>query len=510
MALVGNEIVGGSDGTGGGGGGGGGASGGGGAGDAAVYQGTSAVESSDFEVQYTSATTLTLSDLPFPALLENFVGIYEYSGDHIVKTYDVANINLDWTWTPTADATTGVLEVTPAAFGATNTFVVVMRGPKRSVLEVLTDLAGMDMHQSPRDFAAAFATATTIAITGMEMDPDQADIRAVAEFAANGRVRMAYTRGEWAFTWAAGATGAGVLTIADATMQATSSFVVFIAGPEHGTAGAAATTTAVTSVKYIQPLDPQGNVITGTDTSGLVQYSTPHHFSAAWQAAESLDLSGMQFTIQDYTQFVTIEAWDASGGYIGQYSPRVNVFAWDGVNDRVTVTGAAFVSGGEVKVTVVAPDRTINQPADSQNTLVANHYELNSDDSAIPLLVAAQTFTNLFVDVSSEISMVGYNQLKLWMAVDIGDSTDLQVRILEKHESGGTEEFQTTISTVGTGDVQFQPGHWELSVDADSLFTLVYRGDGCTPYVQVQIKAGVLGAGVDADLDSCEYSRSTF
>ncbi len=565
MAIVGNEIVGGSDGTaggGGGGGGGGGLAGGGGAGDAAVYQGTSAVESSDFEVQYTSATTLTLTDLPFPALLENFVGIYEYSGDHIVGSYDIEDTALDWTWTPAADVTTGVLEVLTATFGATSTFVVILRGPKRDTLEVLADLSGLDMHQSPRDFAAVYASNTTITITGMAMDPDQADIRAVVEFALDGRVRMTYTRGEWAFTWAAGAAGAGTLTIANATMQATSSFVVFIAGPEHGVQRAdeggavdqtvkrvqhqddtggilmslvssaragfvrltngtvdallSAANTARTPTDIVlstQPIDSQGNIIVGGGgtSGGLTLFSTMGgHFTAAWTSATEIDLAGGFPAVDSYTQFVEIEAWDAAGAYIGKYTPKSHVFSWDAANDRVTVTGAAFVTGGELNVSILGPDRTHNQPADSVKTLVGNHYELNSDDGAVDLITAAQNFTDAWVDIGNEIDLYGYSGLTLFFTLDINDDSDLRFRVLGKHESAGTEEYLLSIKTTGAAVVAVEGLYYEFTQDSDQLIAVSISTSGELPIGQVQIMRGTNGAGVAAQVDALSYIRSTF
>lgn len=124
----------------------------------------------------------------------------------------------------------------------------------------------------------------------------------------------------------------------------------------------------------MKPVDLQGNVITGGGgtSGGLSLYSSPIHFTAAYLSATTLDLSGMSFSITDFSQFVEIEAWDASSAYIAKYTPKSHVFSWDGVNNRVTVTGAAFVSGGTYKVSILAPDRTISLPTDSQKSLILN------------------------------------------------------------------------------------------------------------------------------------------
>jgi hypothetical protein len=208
-----------------------GASAGIGGGNSAIYQGTSTADSGDFVVAYAAATQLTLSELQFQLVFENLIAIYEYDGDNLVKTYKVEDDAYDWTWAPAADKTTGTLTLTNAVFGATNTFVVVVLGPKQDLLDVLTDFSGNGTYQSPRDFTVAQASGTTLSFSGMEFDPDVDDIRAVVEVATGGKVRMVYTRREWAFTWAAGVTGAGTLTITGATLQATSSFIAFVEGP---------------------------------------------------------------------------------------------------------------------------------------------------------------------------------------------------------------------------------------------------------------------------------------
>ena len=238
----------------GGGGGLGGASSGTGmgGGDSSIYQGTSSEDAGDFKVVRAAATQLTLSELQFPLLFENFIAIYEYDGDNLIKTFAVEDAAYDWTWVPAADKSTGTLTLTTAAFGAASTFVVVVTGPEKDGLEVLTDFAGQGVHRSPRDLSCVFASATTLTLTAMDMDPDVDQIMAVVELATGGKVRATYTRREWAFTWAAGAAGEGVLTIAAATMQATSTFIVFIEAHDFSTSDADTARTTGTKVKPTQ------------------------------------------------------------------------------------------------------------------------------------------------------------------------------------------------------------------------------------------------------------------
>lgn len=522
------EIVGGSDGGAGGGGGGGGTvSGAGlGSGNAAVYQGTSDAEAGDFAVAYASATTLTLSELQFQAVLENFVAVYEYDGDNLIKSYTIDDDNYDWSWAPAADASTGTLTVDAAAFDAASTFVVVMVGPERDVLDVMTDFGGPGVHRSPRDFSVAWASATTLDFTAMAMDPDVDQIMAVVEIATGGKIRMTYTRREWAFTWVAGAAGEGVLTIASATMQPTSTFVAFIEAHDFSTDAANTARTTATLVKPTQNIGADGNATpSGYDAGApiiirqigaLAQmngdniYKSPIHFTAAYQSATEVDLSGHP-TVTDVTQFLAVKQV-SSAGVVTIHFPHLSTgaFSWDAVNDRLTVANATFANTDVFQVILEAENRYASDPSNLLVVGEASPYPLRADDAAIPLIVAAQDFTAAFVDLGPEIPMFGYNKLKLWLTFDINDSTDLQVRVLEKHESGGTEEYQSIIETYGTSDIKFQAGYWELNVDADGLYPLVYSGDGMTPYLQVQIKAGTLGGGTDAQMDAAYYTRGAF
>ena len=393
---------------------------------------------------------------------------------------------------PAADNTTGTLTLATVAFGAANTFVVVARGPQRDLLDVLADFGGPNVHQSNRDFDAIWASATTLdvgTVSPMEFDPADEQIRAVVEIATGGRVRMTYTRREWAMSWAAGATGAGVLTIAGATLQATSTFIVFIEGPAHLS-------------------DAAKQMLLGLNGPGI--YKSPIHFTAAYQAATAIDLSGHP-AVSSVIQFRGLLQRSSAGvETVHLPSHPRRPFSWDAVNDRLTVANATFVNTDEFYVVLEGVDKYANTPGDFLKTADVDPYPLNADGAGVPLIAAAQNFTAAWVDLGPEIAMFGYNMLKLLLTFEINDSTDLQVRVLEKQESGGTEEFNPATEVVSATKIDFQPGYWEKTLDTDSLDTLLFKGLGTVPYVQVQIKAGTLGGGTAAQMDAAAYIRGTF
>jgi len=279
----------------------GGSGGGGGGGFPALmahgYQSAADAEAGDFKAVYASPTTLAVSELPFVPLFGNFISIVEYDGDNAIASYDLTDEDFDWDWTPGADKTTGVLTVNTAAFGALNTFVVTIRGPKPEVVDVMTDFGGPYTHQSQRDFDAKWKTATSLdvgTVSAMVMSPDKDDFRAVAEISAGGKLRKVYTRISHAFTWAAGGAGFGVLTIVGADLLAGSTFIVFVAGPEHGTQRADAGGGIDQSVKRTQNQDLTGKVSPAGDTAGNAPFAkiTDGTLDLAFKAASTAPTAG--------------------------------------------------------------------------------------------------------------------------------------------------------------------------------------------------------------------------
>jgi len=238
-------------------------------------------------------------------------------------------------------------------------------------------------------------------------------------------------------------------------------------------------------------------------------YKSGIHFTAVQNAATEIDISGGFPAITDVGQFLGV-AQISNVGAVTIFYPHQNVFSWDAANSRLTVTGATFAGTDTFVVVIDGKNRYASDPGNHGLMAEVSPYPLRADSAGIELITAAQDFTAAWADLGPEIPMFGYNKLKLWLTFDINDSTDLRVRVLEKHESGGVEEYEPIIETYSASDIKFEAGYWELNVDADVLHPLVYKGDGCTPYVQAQIMAGTLGVGVDAQIDAAYYTRSCF
>jgi len=212
----------------------------------------------------------------------------------------------------------------------------------------------------------------------MAMDPDQDDFIAVKEFDSTNHERMTYTRREWTFTWTPGATGEGTLVIGGATMQAGSTVVVYVQGPEHGTKVLSAAGDAAARGKIVQLQDRGGNVQpSGADASvpihtsalltgpaaapipagGPGQWSVGQDdFTAAWVDAENLTLGTFPTPLGTPVSgdfFMVTERLVSGEARI--HVPTENDIVLAGQN--LNVVGASFVNGSVFDVFCWGPPR---------------------------------------------------------------------------------------------------------------------------------------------------------
>ena len=119
---------------------------------------------------------------------------------------------------------------------------------------------------------------------------------------------------------------------------------------------------------------------------------------------------------------------------------------------------------------------------------------------------SAQAFTAAWVDLGSEISMLGYNKMCLWLKLDINDTNNPRIRAIAKLEKGGADEYIMQIKTVAASDVKIEDSYYEWNVDADENSVLQVDTDGLIPFVQLQIQAGTVGASA-GEIDACEVTK---
>lgn len=113
----------------------------------------------------------------------------------------------------------------------------------------------------------------------------------------------------------------------------------------------------------------------------------------------------------------------------------------------------------------------------------------------------AQDFTASWVDYGSEISTDGFDNMSVWLDIDINNSQDARMRILSKHTSGGAE-YVHSIEVITASVVNTEDEYFEFTTDEDQKRVIEITLDDVIPYVQVQIQAGTVGATAGQVLDS--------
>lgn len=130
-------------------------------------------------------------------------------------------------------------------------------------------------------------------------------------------------------------------------------------------------------------------------------------------------------------------------------------------------------------------------------------------DYDVAVLTTAQDFTTSWADLGSEIDCTknGPNRyLHIYIVLDINDGADMRLRALPKLTSGGTVEYVDAIMTVGSSVIKNEQEYIEFNVDEDANYHLVYALKNGVEFLQLQIKAGTVGA-TKAQVDSCYANR---
>lgn len=126
----------------------------------------------------------------------------------------------------------------------------------------------------------------------------------------------------------------------------------------------------------------------------------------------------------------------------------------------------------------------------------------------VELISSAQTLTTSFADLGNEIDMRGYNQLGLWLNVDINQASDVEIRILHKHTPAGSEEYREIyLGTPGSNITIISLNDYQVGADSDQLFKINILVSATSPYIQVQAREATDG-GTDADIDTAYVTKA--
>jgi hypothetical protein len=104
-------------------------------------------------------------------------------------------------------------------------------------------------------------------------------------------------------------------------------------------------------------------------------------------------------------------------------------------------------------------------------------------------LVSAQDLTDAYADFGSEIDMRGFTHLSVYITTDVNDSENVTLKLLGKHTSAGTDEYELnggTTQALWTTGASDSKVHYEFDVKG-------------VAFIQLQAIAGTVG-GTAGDL----------
>ena len=327
------------------------------------------------------------------------------------------------------------------------------------------------------DFTTAYAGATTITLSSFPSDVTAFtadDIISVVQIATDGSVTETYTRDDSIMTMSG-----SVLTVGSAAFVNTDTFVVYTNVPR-----------------------PSG----GGGASVDAQYKSPSDFTSTYTSNTTITLSSLPFTITDSSQLVYVKVIPTSGN-AAIYVNGSNSVTLTISSNVLTISGAGtpFASGDVYEIGINEQDKAYDSSTASNMVSVLNPVYSHTTD--VETLVSATPYelTASFADVGAEIAVDTYNYITLWFTVDIGTSTNPQIRVLHKHTSAGSEEYReiylgnpaSNVTTINLND-------YEISSDADQLFKITLPVTG-SKYIQIQAKDDANG---DGQIDALYVTKS--
>lgn len=111
----------------------------------------------------------------------------------------------------------------------------------------------------------------------------------------------------------------------------------------------------------------------------------------------------------------------------------------------------------------------------------------------INLISSPQTLTDSWTDLGSEMALNGEECLKLWVDLDVNDSTGIQFRVLGRLVSEGTE-YESSILTDTTSKRNVEPEIYEIINNVDQKCAIKMDEPCNIPFIQFQVKVTVVGA----------------
>jgi len=417
------------------------------------------------------------------------------------------------------------------------------------------DTSGLVGKPSGGDFDTAFVSATRIACTNMPTyHPTliNQDIVTLFQINALGAVVKTYSRDDLPMTVAL-----NTITVAGATFAATDTFVIYTNIERYfdsinlemvdgeavdvgaGNAGLgtqrvsistddvnqSAIKTAVEKIDDLQgalkSVDTDELITRVTDSSGVeinpakedgnlatlltavlarmstdrATHTSPNDFTAAFTSSSTITLTGVPTGLTSGEQIVYIMVLHADHSYDKFVNGDDCYFDYTAGVVTIYGQGTPFVTADEYRVGLALQDKAYDSSLDINKT-VDQSPARDWYTGPVALISAAQELDTTFTDLGAEISMEGYNQLGVYLTIDIGTSTNVQLRVLHKHTSGGAEEYREIyLGSPVINVTSINLNDYEVALDDDQLFKINIPVSNTSPFIQLQVQDDADGTG---------------
>ena len=409
----------------------------------------------DFVVTHTSAETLTFSGYPsgvtgFDSIDIETIRQINSDGD-VVATYSRDDVRMS--------IAGDVITVTGASFDTTDEYIVFTNIARSSIpalaeqdLEFTSNYTGK-ITGGNGDFDVSYDNATTI-----DIDTFPAGISAFVA-ADIGLIRQITNAGVWVADYTPSNSTITMvgsrITVAEAAFTNTDSFIIFTT-VARSTAGGG----SVSADFKIGSWD------------GSVTYAS----------STTLTLAGAHPTINYNSQLVYIRRVDSTNDTADLYVNGQNGVALEVAGGVLTINGVGtpFAATDDYEVginaTPVGNDLDLDLIKTGEQNPNYAHYTDPSGDLVTDADVGDQQGS--WTDQGAEIPCASYNSMRVWVDYTANDSQDVRLRVLAKHESGGSEEYVMA----DQGEIVLGESNNTICYDIDLTHTI--------PYIQVQTKSG--------------------
>lgn len=122
------------------------------------------------------------------------------------------------------------------------------------------------------------------------------------------------------------------------------------------------------------------------------------------------------------------------------------------------------------------------------------------------VMIADQNLTANFADLGGPIDMHGNQGIVFWLDVEVGTSTNIQIRAKAMFSENGEEgEFDFPIETINASLDKLNPLVFELTSLADQKLLLTVNTGNQVPFIKIQVKDSAGGSG---KIKAAYYTKS--